>query len=69
MKLENGQKVSYEINEKKYPGIIKKTNIEYMPYEIEFLEKPIIDDLVVESLLIHKKKNRKIIGINIFKNE
>ena len=69
MKLENGQKVSYEINEKKYPGIIKKTNIEYMPYEIEFLEKPIIDDLIVESLLIHKKNLGKIIGINIFKNE
>ena len=69
MKLKNGQKVSYEINEKKYSGIIKETNIGYIPYEIEFIEKPIIDGLVIESLFIHKKNLGKIIGTNIFKNE
>ena len=69
MKLKNGQKVSYEINEKKYSGIIKETNLKYIPYEIEFIEKPTIDDLVIESLIIHKKNLGKIIGTNIFKNE
>ena len=69
MKFKNGQKVSYEINEKKYFGIIKETNLKYIPYEIEFIEKPTIDDLVIESLFIHKKNLGKIIGTNIFKNE
>ena len=69
MKLTNGQKVSYEVNEKKYSGVIKETNLEYIPYEIEFIEKPTIDGLVIESLFIHKKNLGKIIGTNIFKNE
>ena len=69
MKLKNGQKVSYEINEKKYSGIIKETNLKYITYEIEFIEKPTIDGLVIESLFIHKKNLGKIIGTNIFKNE
>ena len=69
MKLTNGQKVSYEVNEKKYSGVIKETNLEYIPYKIEFIEKPTIDGLVIESLFIHKKNLGKIIGTNIFKNE
>lgn len=69
MKLENGQKVSYEINGKKYSGVIRETNSESLPYEIEFAEHPIIDGLIVESLLVHKTNLKKIIGANIFKNE
>lgn len=69
MKLKNGQKVSYEINGKKYSGIIKETNNEYMPYEIEFAEYPTIDGLIIESLLVHKSNLEKIIGTNTLKNE
>lgn len=69
MKLKNGQKVSYEINGKKYSGVIRETNSEFLPYEIEFAEHPIIDGLIVEFLLVHKTNLKKIIGTNIFKNE
>ena len=69
MKLKNGQKVSYEINGKKYSGVIKETNSECMPYEIEFVEHPTIDGLIIESLLVHKSNLEKIIGTNTFKNE
>lgn len=69
MKFENGQKVFYEINERKYPGVIKKTNVKSMPYKIKFIEEPVIDGLVINSLIVHKKNLGKIIGSNIFKNE
>lgn len=70
MKLKNGQKVSYEVNGKKYSGTIKETNNECMPYEIEFVEEhPIICGLIIESLLIHRSNLKKIIGTNTFKNE
>lgn len=69
MKLKNGQKVSYEINGKKYSGVIKETNSECLPYEIEFAEPPTIDGLIVHSLLVHKTNLKKIIGTNFFKNE
>ena len=69
MKLKNGQKVSYEINGTKYSGTLKETNSEVVPYEIEFEEHPIINGLIIESLLVHKLNLGKIIGTNIFKNE
>ena len=69
MKFKNGQKVSYEICGENYSGTIIETNIKYTPYEIKFIEKPIINGLIIDSLVIHKSNVRKIIGTNIFKNE
>lgn len=40
-----------------------------MPYKIKFIEEPVIDGLVINSLIVHKKNLGKIIGSNIFKNE
>lgn len=69
MKFKNGQKVSYEIDGENYSGTIRETNIKYTPYEIKFIEKPIINDLIIDSLVVHKSNVGKIIGTNIFKNE
>lgn len=69
MKFKNGQRVSYEICGENYSGIIRETNIKYTPYEIKFIEKPIINGLIIDSLVVHKSNVWKIIGTNIFKNE
>ena len=69
MKLKNGQKVSYEIDGENYSGTIRETNIKDTPYEIKFIEKPIINGLIIDSLVVHKSNVVKIIGTNIFKNE
>ena len=70
MKFKNGQKVSYEIDGKNYSGSIIETNIKHAPYEIKFIEKPIINGLIIiDSLVVHKSNVGKIIGPNIFKNE
>ena len=63
MKFKNGQKVSYEIDGENYSGTIRETN------EIKFIEKPIINGLIIDSLVVHKSNVGKIIGTNIFKNE
>ena len=69
MKFKNGQRVSYEICGENYSGTIIETNIKDIPYEIKFIEKPIINGLTIDSLVIHKSNVLKIIGTNIFKNE
>ena len=69
MKFKNGQKVSYEIDGENYSGTIRETNIKDTPYEIKFIEKPIINGLIIDSLVVHKSNVVKIIGTNIFKNE
>ena len=69
MKFKNGQRVSYEICGENYSGIIRETNIKDTPYEIKFIEKPIINGLIMDSLVVHKSNVLKIIGTNIFKNE
>ena len=69
MKFKNGQRVSYEICGQNYSGTIRETNIKYTPYEIKFIEKPIINGLIIDSLVVHKSNVLKIIGTNIFKNE
>ena len=69
MKFKNGQRVSYEICGENYSGTIIETNIKYTPYEIKFIEKPIINGLTIDSLVVHKSNVLKIIGTNIFKNE
>ena len=69
MKFKNGQKVSYEICGENYSGTIIETNIKDTPYEIKFIEKPIINGLIIDSLVVHKSNVLKIIGTNIFKNE
>ena len=69
MKFKNGQRVSYEICGENYSGTIIETNIKDIPYEIKFIEKPIINGLIIDSLVVHKSNVLKIIGTNIFKNE
>ena len=69
MKFKNGQRVSYEICGENYSGTIRETNIKHAPYEIKFIEKPIINGLIIDSLVVHKSNVRKIIGTNILKNE
>ena len=69
MKFKNGQRVSYEICGENYSGTIRETNIKDTPYEIKFIEKPIINGLIIDSLVVHKSNVRKIIGTNILKNE
>ena len=69
MKFKNGQKVSYEIDGENYSGTIRETNIKDTPYEIKFIEKPIINGLIIDSLVVYKSNVGKIIGTNIFKNE
>ena len=69
MKFKNGQRVSYEICGENYSGTIRETNIEDTPYEIKFIEKPIINGLIIDSLVVHKSNVWKIIGTNILKNE
>ena len=69
MKFKNGQRVSYEICGENYSGTIIETNIKDIPYEIKFIEKPIINGLTIDSLVVHKSNVLKIIGTNIFKNE
>ena len=69
MKFKNGQRVSYEICGENYSGTIIETNIKDTPYEIKFIEKPIINGLIIDSLVVHKSNVLKIIGTNIFKNE
>lgn len=69
MKFKNGQKVSYEIDGENYSGTIRETNIKDTPYEIKFIEKPIINGLIIDSLVVYKLNVGKIIGTNIFKNE
>ena len=69
MKFKNGQRVSYEICGQNYSGTIRETNIKDIPYEIKFIEKPTINGLIIDSLVVHKSNVLKIIGTNIFKNE
>ena len=69
MKFKNGQRVSYEICGENYSGTIRETNIKDTPYEIKFIEKPIINGLIIDFLVVHKSNVLKIIGTNIFKNE
>lgn len=69
MKFKNGQRVSYKICGENYSGIIRETNIKDTPYEIKFIEKPITNGLIIDSLVVHKSNVGKIIGTNIFKNE
>ena len=69
MKFKNGQRVSYEICGENYSGTIIETNIKDTPYEIKFIEKPIINGLIIDSLVVHKSNVWKIIGTNILKNE
>ena len=69
MKFKNGQKVSYEICGVFFSFTIRETNIKDTPYEIKFIEKPIINGLIIDSLVVHKSNVGKIIGTNIFKNE
>ena len=69
MKFKNGQRVSYEICGENYSGTIIETNIKDIPYEIKFIEKPTINGLIIDSLVVHKSNVLKIIGTNIFKNE